>query len=80
MKEFFLFRTRVRNEETAELTPASGTSEVTRAAKFTTSVRVLEVAEAAVMLFLGKGGLLQSGSGLEEAVEILFVGVVGDLL
>ena len=45
--------------------------EVSGAAKFTASVRVSEVAEAADMLFLWKGGLLQSGLGLEEAVTIL---------
>ena len=41
------------SEETAKLISASGTSEVSGAAKFTTSVRVSDVAEAAVMLFLG---------------------------
>ena len=73
MKEFSLFRTRVRNEETEELTSASGTSEVTRAVKFTTSESVSEVAEAAGMLYLGKVGLLQSESGLKEAVAIPIV-------
>ena len=40
------------------------------AAKFTISVGVSEIAEAVVMLLLGKGGLLLSESGLEEVVAI----------
>ena len=57
-------------KETGKLTSASGTSEVPGAAKLTTSVSVSEIAEVAVMLFLRKGDLLLSGSGLKEAVAI----------
>ena len=80
MKDFSLFRKSVRNVETATLTSASGTSVVSGAAKFTTSVRDSEVEKAAVMLFLGNGGLLQSRSRLKEAVAIPIGEICGQSL
>ena len=61
----------MRNEETAKLTSAAGTSEVLEAARYT--VGVSEIAEAAVVLLLVKGGLLLSGAGLEVAVAIAII-------